>query len=323
MDQITATRSNRPGLLKILSWILLLLIAAVFLFSGLSKLFPHAAFEHFTWSLMDAGIKDLSVAALFARLIIGFELLLGVFLLTRQYLRRFSFPAAIGLLLAFTAYLLFQIIRYGNTGDCGCFGEWLPMSPMQGILKNLLAIGILALLIKKFPDTRLNLPEWVVTLAGLACFVVPFIMVPPGESRTPETVKQPIDLSPLYETSESRGNIPPEIDLRQGKHIVAFLSLSCGHCRKAAFEFQVIYRQHPEYPLYMVLNGNPDHRQRFFEETRSAQVPHSFFTGAHEFLSMAGPAVPAIYWINNGVIERKSNYYQLDPRTIEQWLMQR
>jgi len=35
---------------------------------------------------------------------------------------------------------------------------------------------------------------------------------------------------------------------------------------------------------------------------------------------MAGPYVPAIYWINNSVIEKKSNYFQLDPKYMRDWL---
>ena len=37
---------------------------------------------------------------------------------------------------------------------------------------------------------------------------------------------------------------------------------------------------------------------------------------------MAGPGVPAIYWVNNGVVEYKSKYayYQLDPKYMLQWL---
>ena len=47
------------------------------------------------------------------------------------------------------------------------------------------------------------------------------------------------------------------------------------------------------------------------------------FRGAEDFRRMAGPGVPAIYYINNSIIERKANYFQLDPRHMQQWLQER
>ena len=39
-----------------------------------------------------------------------------------------------------------------------------------------------------------------------------------------------------------------------------------------------------------------------------------------EFKEMAGDYVPAIYWIDNSVVEREANYNQLDPAIIKKWL---
>src|SRR5690606_35750896 len=111
-----------------------------------------------------------------------------------------------------------------------------------------------------------------------------------------------LDLTPLYYSSNSQ-NKPAPIELRKGKHIVAFMSLTCSHCKKAAFLLQVIHRQHPELPIFFVLNGHPDFLEDFFNETHAKGVPHILFRGGDEFQSMAGPGVPAIYYIHNSIIE--------------------
>jgi hypothetical protein len=125
-----------------------------------------------------------------------------------------------------------------------------------------------------------------------------------------------LDLSLLYKYSPA-----PDTDLRKGKHIIAFMSLTCPHCRKAAYLMQVIHRQYPDLPIYMVLDGADVHKKAFFEDTHSEAVPHLFYQHTEEFTALAGEAVPAIYWVNNGVVEYKSKYvyYQLDPAYMLKW----
>ena len=302
-------------LARITGLILLLATAAVFLFSAITKLI---AFDPFVWNIMDAGIANMTVAGTIARLFIGLEILLGLFLLGHVYLRSFTYPAVIALLTVFTVYLFLLIGRQGDTGDCGCFGETWAMKPSQAILKNLVMIGIVSALVHLYPIRPYKQSIWVAAVAGMAALGTPFVVSPPGWNDRPEVMNEPIDLSPLYH-SQNPENQPPAVELREGKHIVAFMSLTCKHCKKAAFLLQVIKRQHPDYPIYFVLNGPPELLNSFHEESHSARVPQILFRGP-EFTQLAGPYVPAIYWINNSVIEGKSSFYQLNPEHMERWL---
>lgn len=299
---------------RITGLLLLLAVAAVFLFSGISKLY---SFEQLIWNIMDAGMSNMSLASVLARLFIGFELLLGVFLIAHLYLRSFTYPAIIFLLIGFTLYLILLMHRQGDAGNCGCFGDAYKMKPSAGILKNIILMAAVALLMVLYPVKPYKNAEWVATLSGMALMVLPFILFPLSGEGKPEVTNEPINLNALYTTT--KGSHPP-LELRKGKHFVAFMSLTCPHCKKAAFLLQVIHRQHPQFPIFFVLNGSKGFEQAFFEETKSEAVPHILFSGAEEFILMAGPGVPAIYWINNSVIERKSNYYQLDPVYMQQWL---
>jgi glutaredoxin len=112
------------------------------------------------------------------------------------------------------------------------------------------------------------------------------------------------------------------VDLRKGKHIIAFMSLTCPHCKKAAYLLQIIYHEHPELPIYMVLQGPEQLKQKFFDETHAEHVPYILFGHTDDFMNMAGTSVPSILWVNNGVPEYKSvyAYYQLDPKFMEEWV---
>src|ERR1700744_4718638 len=129
---------------RILGSILLLAMAAVFLFSGYSKLGP--SFDSFQWTFLDLGINSVTTAGIIARLMIGLEFALGLFLIFHIFLRQFTYPAIITILVIFIGYLLIVLIQQGNNGNCGCFGDKVVMKPLPSIGKNVLMIAITVLL---------------------------------------------------------------------------------------------------------------------------------------------------------------------------------
>ena len=297
---------------RIFGLVLLLSLAAVFLFSGISKLY---SFEQLLWNIMDVGISNMLIAGIVARLFVGFELLLGGFLLCHLYLKRFTYPAVIALLIFFSVYLMFLISTQGDGGNCGCFGEAYAMKPSAGIVKNIILLGVTAVLWLIYPLAPYKGSAWITGIIGTAALIIPFLFFPLRASRTPKVVERPIDLNALYAEQPQ-----PSVDLRKGKHVVAFMSLSCPHCKKAAFLFHVIRKQHPELPLFMIITGSDPYEKAFFEESRSEDVPHFRFRNTEVFMRYAPEGVPAIYYINNSVIERDANYFQVDPENIKEWL---
>lgn len=274
------------------------------------------SFEAFQWTFMDMGMKSTITASVIAHLFIGLEFLIALFLLFHIYLKQVTYPATITLLFLLSAYLVILVAQQGNTGNCGCFGDQFAMKPLPAIGKNILMIVVTVILYFLYPVKPYKNQEWIAAVLGMAAFVVPFILEPLDIANQPEKVSEPIKLELLYKPDQ----VQPSVDLRKGKHIIAFMSLTCPHCRKAAFILHVIKHNHPELPIYFVLAGHPDNMKDFFEDTRSIEVPHMLFRNSADFIELAGPGVPAIYWVNNSVIERKANYYQLDPEVMKQWL---
>lgn len=305
---------------NIIGLILLLFLAAVFFFSGISKLYTSSSLEAFTWHIANAGLSNLTIASVFARVMIGLEFLVGMLLIFHVSLKKITLPLAISLLSVFSLYLIYIIFQQGNKGDCGCFGDAISMKPIEALIKNGILLLISILLLKKYELQFINARKIIISLFAIIIFCIPFLAQPfhPND-RKPEIVHEHIDLNPLY-SSENPRNKAPKIELRKGKHIIAFLSLTCPHCRKAAFELQIIQQQHPEIPIFLVLNGNPLFLKEFFDETHAEKMKSVQFFGPDEMMAMAGPMLPAIYWVNNSTIERKSNYYQLDPKLMLSWL---
>lgn len=315
IDVLQNTGKNKFSAKRIPGLILLILLAGVFFFSGYSKIHSYNAFDNFQWTFIDLGFDSQLVAGILARGMIGLEFMLGLFLLLHIYLEKFTYKAVIGTLVFFIIYLIFVIIKHGNAGDCGCFGDKLAMSPLNAIIKNVVMIGMTVALmfiykVKPYKYQDIFVPP-IIVLAMSICFIVN----PLDTSTAPATYKKTLDITPLYSFEPK-----PNVDLLHGKHIVMFASYYCPHCKKAAYLLQIIHRKHPDFPIYMVLAGAPDQEKQFFDESHSIDVPHLYYPHNDEFTLMAGEGTPAIYWINSGKAEFQSNYYQLDPVYMEKWL---
>lgn len=123
-------------------FILRLIICGLFVMSAVLKLDPSILpFEH---QLVTLGFADNCTAPYFSRLIIALELALGLSFLQSSYLRRIVIPATAFLLIVFCVHLSILIYTEGaNSGNCGCFGQRIPMTPLQALIKNIITLGIL------------------------------------------------------------------------------------------------------------------------------------------------------------------------------------
>lgn len=297
--------------------ILCLIVGGVFIFSGLSKI---PTLEQFGWTIVEASFLNWTLAEWIARIIIGLELLTGVLFILQFYIRKWVVPLSLLLLIFFSLYLIYVLILFGNDGNCGCFGDVVPMSPIESLLKNgalILAILIIRKLNPYYAFKWKKIATIVVILASLS---VPFFMNPPESIYIQEkTVSQnkPIPLSILYNSAKNQA---PSVELRKGKHVIAFLSLTCRFCRKAARKMAIMKKANPELSFYMVLNGDSANIAPFFDETRATNIPSSMFNGAEDFVKVNGShSFPSIKWIQDTTVIRESNYINLDEKEILKW----
>lgn len=306
----------------ILSVLLSILLGSVFILSGYTKLYP---IEPFEYTFVDLGVASWNTAPIIARLLIGLEFCCGALLIVHFRMRRLTLPLVSGLLVVFCIYLAGILIIRGNNGNCGCFGEYLPMSPLMAIVKNvglLLLCGLIYMI-----NAPVEYPH-VKTIASFLCIVglgLPFILNPAdletSKNLQPQAVNYKVPLELLYE-STNPANLPPAIDLRHGKHLIAYLSLTCPHCKIAAQKIHVLHKEDPTIPFYLVLNGKKELYEPYLRDQELTDIPHQLFLGPDEFIKMAGATLPQILWVNNSVVEKKGSYYQLTRPAIDAWLAQ-
>ncbi len=306
---------------KIFSSFIRILVGAVFLYSAYTKLFP---VEYFEYTFVDLGFANWYSAPFLARILIGIEAFTGLVLLFQIRIKRFSIPLAAVLLIIFCVHLAGQIIINGNEGNCGCFGNQLMMTPLQALIKNIVLLVLLFIAYRLYSENDgLQLPKWLITVTALLTLSVPFILNPVDLSvsvrHDDKALNYPLDVHWLYENPNDKS---PEVNLEKGKHIIAFFSVECSHCKLAAYKLHVMYKRNSSLPIIMVLNGDKSELPVFFNETKSENIPYVLFKG-QDYLKMSGPTLPAIYWIKDGIVVNKINYMQLSQEEIEKWLSEK
>lgn len=303
---------------NIISVILSACIGIVFILSAIFKL---PTIEQFGWTIVDTTPLNWTFAEWSARCMIALEFFLGVLFLFHIQLKKFTLPISLILTIFFSIYLIAVIYKNGSSGNCGCFGEVVPMTPQESLFKNaalFILMGVLQVI--SFPVTF----RYFGLIAGLLFVVLLSLCIyfyPPDSiyiyEKEPD-INQPIPLSMLY---QSPNNKAPEIELRKGKHIITFMSMTCSYCRKAAKKLRIIKDNHPQIPIFMVLNGDSTQMQAFFDDTHFNNVPYMIFNGAEQFVTLnGGAALPSIKWVQDTTLIRETNYIVTNEHEILDWL---
>ena len=177
-----------------ISWAIRILISFLFLLSAVAKLYPSPYFAISTFEvkqLYPMGFSE-GFAPYFSRILIGIELALGFLILQKNFLRSIIIPGTILILLIFTIHLTADSIMNGGTsGNCGCFGSLLPMTPIEAIIKNVIAMILLVWLFIMLPKINEGKDNfWLLTTVTLASVLALFMVAPiqPIEAEQPETI---------------------------------------------------------------------------------------------------------------------------------------
>ena len=285
-----------------ISWILRLIISALFILSAVAKLYPSPYFAISTFEvkqLYPLGFSE-GFAPYFSRILIGIEFALGIAILLKDYLKKITIPATILLLAVFTIHLGYTTFVSGNAGNCGCFGELIPMTPVEAIIKNIIAIGLLVWLFKILPaDGKSNF--WLLKSVGLGCILALFILAPirpvekvmdeptseiqenlgvvidstslltnevPTAAITKDTVKKveekKLEDAPKKVKSGYEKYFP---GIDNDKKILCYFVPGCDHCMDTAKELNEMRKKDKNFPpVYVIfMNEEPEKIPTFFE----------------------------------------------------------
>lgn len=298
---------------KNIAWYLLSFLSGlIFIISAYAKLYPIEIFEY---TFVDIGLSGFAAAPWLARLFVGLEFGFGLSLVISIYgHKRWILKANLVFMLVLSLYLVYLWVFKGNDRNCGCFGQMLDLSPAESLVKNLLLITGLALLFIFHDGWKSGHSTIMLTLISLISLITPFVLNPVGPVQA-YAGKEQIGRSLFLDSTSAQ----VRHELMQGRDLVAFLSLTCSHCRVGAYKLHIIKEKHPEWPIFLVLNGEDKHLSSFYRETYSEDLPFVKMTVKQGFMANSGPAVPAIFLTDDGIIKKRVNYLDLSEDSLESW----
>ncbi|MFY8029553.1 MAG: MauE/DoxX family redox-associated membrane protein, partial [Bacteroidia bacterium] len=168
---------------KILFAVISLFLGAMFIFSAYTKLFPIEIFE---FSFIEIKVANWTTAPFIARLFLALEFFLGILLLLNwnagnRMLAKFT----IMLLGVFTIYLIAIIFFQGNSGNCGCFGNYIKMTPLESIIKNIVLISLASVLLLQDRQDNLSSKKYIILSCAIASIATPFVVNPLSSGHPP------------------------------------------------------------------------------------------------------------------------------------------
>jgi thiol-disulfide isomerase/thioredoxin len=294
-----------------INWALRILLSALFIVSAVAKLYPSPNLGVNTFiykQLIPMGFGE-TFANHFSRLLIGCELALGILLLQRHYFKRLILPVSFLMLLVFTVHLTYEKLTQKG-GNCGCFGELIPMTPLEAIIKNVIAMALIALVYRRvrLSQDKLNfmLPLSVVLACALLLYMIaPFTSsvssvqqssevpvteepvmtndtvpatnetpaaVPPGAPK--DTAKASIAAAPAEPKQKASGYKQYFSDIDKDKKILCFFAPGCEHCQQTVKELTELRKADKDFPDIRII----------FMDEEAELIP--------EFFNIAGAKYP-------------------------------
>lgn len=159
--------------MKFLVQICRVLVGALFVFSGFIKLndplgFSYKLQEYFSEDVLN--IPSLIPYALgIAVFVVVFEVVLGVFLLI-GYQPKFTVWALLGMIVFFT-FLTFYAAYFEKVKDCGCFGDFLKLSPWESFWKDVALLIMILVLFVGVKYINPILSRFGLSIAALLSFI--------------------------------------------------------------------------------------------------------------------------------------------------------
>ena len=240
---------------KNLPMIIRVLISALFLLSAFAKLYPipmygiTKVFEE--GQLIPMGFSE-GLSPYVSRFIIAIEFFIAFAILQSNYLKKVILPLSITMIAVFSLHLSYSIFL-GDSENCGCFGELIPMSPLQALIKNIITIAVLAFL---YRNTEVNEKNSCSKLSIQFVFILLLIFA----------------FLPVSKYSGNSGNSfvsyveDDEFSLMENKKILCFFDAGCEHCQHAARSLDSISSFSDDFPSVYII----------FSDTEEDNIPNFF-----------------------------------------------
>jgi hypothetical protein len=273
-------------------------------------------------ALVDNGWSTWMVAPYIIRIVCGLFMFSGLILVLglNQSKKMLLWP--FGLFL-FSTFFQCSIIWQIELDRCYiCLRELIQWNIYQGIVFG--GIGLLlTILLYNLPQVSFN---WkfrfpIMLVLFLTSVSFPFVLNYPaswavyGESEF-EEIQRPMQLERLdtIVTLKEYGQLPK--NLNEGKQLIAFVTLTCPYCKRAAYRLHVLKKKYPLAPITIITSGDTADWDLFMRRSKIENVPHALMNH-RVFAELSEGSVPKLFLIDEGTAIQKVQYWAIDEAFLE------
>lgn len=318
-----------------------ILLGLFFCVSAVLKLVSVDDFELYVFSF---GFASFDLCSLAARAVIAGELILGLGLVSGWWHNFVNSVTAV-LLVGFSGFLLWRMAE-GDESSCHCFGNLVEMNPAQSLVKNAVALAVLAFawicpteLFASSHDSgdasgdasgkgrAARFAGWIhrhreavaAVISAAAALTVLIISPPDLWFRLTRGESDELSETEFKPYADSTG-------VSSGRKIVCFYSINCEHCRHCAAKMAgIIRRNHiPEESVFCF----------FMQEYVDMTEPVSIFfdeygEGLHlpyhwiyplQFIPLINGSMPLVCLLDDGRLIREYDRLTLDEAEISDFI---
>ncbi|MBK8805363.1 MAG: DoxX family protein [Bacteroidales bacterium] len=278
--------------------LLRVLLGVTFIISGVTKFLSLESFELF---VLHYKIFSWDLTVLAVRLLISFEIILGIFIIFRIYIKQMIITS-FSVLMFFNTFLIWVLISGEIPENCNCFGEQFELSPLESLIKNFVLLFI-TIAVRKFEPFRFKFQRIIVGVFCVAVIATPIILDPPSflhqllYHETVEAEKLDLELigDPIFSGER--------IDLSKGKLLLVLSTYECSHCKKAANKISLIHSRNAEkFPIYFISSGDINNAEAFWVESGATNRFPVKHLAVKRFIYLSKGRVPKVLLVENGII---------------------
>ena len=242
---------------------------------------------------------------------LAIETLLGTALLAGWRGKNLSYLGAI-LLTGFFSLLIAYAWQVKGLEDCGCFGDYIKLTPPQSLAKNVVVVVLLGFAwigLRNDKDAEFR-PTFSTQLLAVLCatgvvLITVFANTPGTSSNEAPPVASDKDVAYVVPAGSQ------SYDLIQGEYLVAFLNTECEHCKASVLGLTALAQDESLPPLVALMMGNPESLDTFIISTE-AFFPMMIIDEL-VFMQHIQSAPPILYYSVDGLFKRHWEWEDAPP----------
>ena len=307
-------------------------IGGMFVIAAILKLMSIDEFEIYIYSF---NVLDFLLTSFVSRIIIAGEFILGLFLILKVNYK-FTWNATMTVLILFTLFLIYAAI-FRNDTNCHCFGELVELSPVESIIKNVIAMILLS--IDKWTNLKPQSSKFnaqssklkAQSLIATSTLLIVFVVSPPDVIYNKiYSEEKEISSYVLQESFDDIVKINFEndtivldstavLETRERNLMIAIVSSGCKYCHLGVKKLSMIMKRKGTDTgnVNVFIWGSDDGILNFIKETDTEDLSY-WKINPRQAIEITYGRFPVFIWLEDGEIVDIGDFRNIT-KTLEFW----